>query len=80
MSARFSDGEDYLRMYPDLRRWMNICVACGHQGYKPEMPPNDAPKFRAQNLRRYFRPLVIDSVGLCEQCSQTPPLENHSNA
>jgi len=64
-----SEGNAYLAMYPDLQRWMNVCVACGREGYKPEMPENIYPHFSvgAQNLREMFRPLdVVD--GLCEVC------------
>ena len=69
MGERLSEGQFYLTMYPHFHRWMNVCIACHHQGYKPEMPPNDDPLFRGQNLRRYFLPLALDGDGLCEQCS-----------
>jgi hypothetical protein len=69
MSARYADGAGYLAMYPDLRRWINTCVCCQFSGYKPEMPPNDDPLFKGQNLRRYFSPLEVDAEGLCAQCS-----------
>ena len=49
-------GDDYLATYPRFLKWMNQCVACGRKGYKPEMPPNDDPKFTGQNLRAYFEP------------------------
>ena len=69
MSARYADGAGYLAMYPDLRRWMNTCACCQFGGYKPEMPSNDDPLFKGQNLRRYFSPLEVNSEGLCAQCS-----------
>ena len=69
MSARFADGAGYLTMYPDLRRWINSCACCQFTGYKPEMPSNDEPLFKGQNLRRYFQPLALDLEGLCVQCS-----------
>lgn len=64
-----SETDQYLAVYPDLQRWMNVCAACGREGYKPEMPENIYPHFNvgAQNLRAMFRPLdVVD--GLCEVC------------
>jgi len=66
---RPTGGEDYLAMYPDLRRWINTCVCCQFRGYKPEMPANDDPMFKGQNLRKYFKPLALNSEGMCEQCS-----------
>lgn len=62
------NGNDYLDMYPKLRRWVNQCVACQTQGYKPEMPEDIYPGVAAQNLRRYFTPLVVDENGFCDQC------------
>ncbi len=62
-------GNEYLTMYPKLRRrWINQCVACQAQGYKPEMPKDIHPGIAAQNLRHYFRPLGVDENGLCDQC------------
>lgn len=66
---RPTEGNEYLTMYPDLRRWINTCVCCQFQGYKPQMPPNDDPMFKGQNLRRYFKPLVLNEDGMCEQCA-----------
>ena len=45
------DGNDYLTMYPELRKWINQCVACQREGYEPSMP-DDARG--ARNLKRYF--------------------------
>jgi hypothetical protein len=61
-------GNDYLTMYPKLRRWINQCVACQAQGHKPEMPKDIYPGMAAQNLRYYFRPLAVDENGFCDQC------------
>jgi hypothetical protein len=62
------DGNEYLTMYPKLRRWINQCVACQREGYKPEMPDDIYPGIAARNLRRYFDPMEVDKDGLCEQC------------
>ncbi|NOT65350.1 MAG: hypothetical protein HOP06_04845 [Methylotenera sp.] len=70
MSNLFSDGDGYLRMHPNLLKWINQCIACGRKGYKPEMPVNDDPKFNGQNLRRYFEPLSTNDIGLCQQCAK----------
>ncbi|MBV9468104.1 MAG: hypothetical protein JOZ57_02530 [Abitibacteriaceae bacterium] len=72
------EGQDYLMMYPKLRQWINQCVACQTQGYKPEMPEQIYPGVASRNLRRYFRPLAVDELGLCKQCREalarlTPP-------
>lgn len=66
-----AEGEIYLKSYPELeRRWINQCVACQRKGYKPSMPRIIYPGYAAQNLRRYFDPLDVDELSLCEQCRQ----------
>ncbi len=66
-------GSDYLARYPDLLRWMNRCVGCGREGHKPEMPESitnaHGETAAAVYLRRYFEPLAVDEIGLCEQCA-----------
>lgn len=58
-------GEDYLRMYPKLNKWMNRCGACNRVGYKPALPDEVTG---SSNLRKMFPPLELDTRGLCEQC------------
>ena len=70
MGTTYKDGEEYLVMYPSFRRWINRCIACGAQGYKPEMPENNEPGFKGQTLRRYYQPLSVNDIGLCEVCSR----------
>ena len=60
------DGNDYLTMYPELRRWINQCVACQSEGFEPTMPDEARG---ARNLRRYFPPLSTNELQLCEQCA-----------
>ena len=69
------DGSEYLTMYPKLRRWINQCVACQHEGYKPEMPDDIYPGVAAHNLRRYFEQMKVDEDSLCEQCSISTELQ-----
>ena len=45
MGITYKDGEEYLVMYPSFRRWINRCIACGAQGYKPEIPEDNEPGF-----------------------------------
>jgi len=68
-------GAKYLAMYPDIaKRWINECIICHHQGYKPEMPKTiDDDSFQANMkkiLMSYFQPMNITEIGLCEQCDK----------
>jgi hypothetical protein len=64
MEAR--DGEAYLAIYPKLAaRWINQCVLCQRNGYKPELPaalPETLP-VAAANLQMYFSLLALDEHG-----------------
>ena len=64
-------GEQYLRDYPELERWMNQCVLCQTRGYKPELPEmiRKEPTFADRNLRSFFKPLLVDALGRCEVCA-----------
>ena len=66
------DSEQYLKMYPGLQKWINECPVCHSKGYKPDMPEHigGVDSVAAHNLRRYFRPLEVDSMGVCLQCAK----------
>jgi hypothetical protein len=64
-----NEGTEYVEQYPAFRRWINRCIACGTEGHKPEMPPNDAPGFKGQTLRKYFSELSVDENGMCNVCA-----------
>ena len=73
--------ENYLRLYPrQSERWLNTCVACGHRGYRPDMPKETTTRlgreeietaFAAQ-LRAMFEPLDLNEDGLCPLCAARP--------
>lgn len=64
-----SNGEAYLQQYPRLAKWIHECAACGHRGYRPDLPEQIGRGIAAQNIRRFFEPLDVDESGRCEQCS-----------
>lgn len=66
------DSELYLKMYPDLLKWINECPVCHSNGYKPEMPDHigGEDSFAGTNIRMYFKPLEVDENGFCMQCSK----------
>lgn len=66
------EGEEYLILYPALRRWINECAICHSLGYKPDMPEEiyTFGPVAAKNLRHYFKPLALNKGGICEACSK----------
>jgi len=71
MKRAKSETDLYLSMYPGLHRWVNVCVACGRRGYKPELSENIYPHFNvaAQNLRAMFEALPLNDTGICDACA-----------
>ncbi|MBM7866037.1 hypothetical protein GTO89_06210 [Heliobacterium gestii] len=67
-----SEGDEYLSLYPKLRKWVNKCVMCHSKGYNPDMPEDiyPRPSFAAKNLRFFFRAMEVNEDGLCEVCSK----------
>lgn len=59
-----NDGIQYIQKYPHLKKWINQCVCCQATGYKPDMPKHDA----AYNIKKFFKPLAINELGLCDVC------------
>lgn len=75
---RKGDGLDYLKQYPELNKWMNTCICCGSVGYKPELPDKltknwgqgEIETAGAQNIRRYFKPMKVNELSICEDCQK----------
>ena len=75
MAKYRDDGESYLKFYPHIKkRWIHTCIACGRQGYKPELPEKIDNKslqcIMKKTIMQYFEPLSIDDTGFCEVCAR----------
>ena len=72
MTKYKNEGELYLEMYPGLLKWINECIVCHAKGHKPEMPEKVRGELSiaSNNLRRYFEPLAVNELGICEQCAK----------
>jgi len=70
MTKNKDEGKSYLQIYPELRKWINQCVACQREGYKPNMPEDIFPGVAAENIRKYFRELELNEIGLCSICAR----------
>ena len=67
--SRKADKEQYLNDYPEVRRWLNECMVCHTLGYKPEMPETIYPGSMAENIRKFFSPLKVNDISICDDCS-----------
>ena len=61
------NGEVYLKMYPEMRKWIRQCISCQNYGYLPNMPDEARG---ARNLKKYFRPFDVNDLGICDQCQK----------
>lgn len=68
---RFEKDRDlYARMYPQVRKWLNTCIVCQTEGYKPELPDTIPPGLLAHNIRKYWEELAVNDLGVCEACAR----------
>jgi hypothetical protein len=67
-SASKAAREKFLAEHAKARRWVNVCLLCGRQGYKPDLPDQIDGKGSAAELRRLFTPLAVDKNQMCEKC------------
>jgi len=73
---RKDEGLNYLKQYPKLNKWINRCICCGSIGYNPSLPKNltsnlgqgEYETAGAQYLRKYFQPLIVNELSICEIC------------
>lgn len=81
MLNRRVEGLAYLKQYPKLNQWINKCICCGSIGYSPSMPEKITTNWgqgecitvASQHLRKYFQPLAVNEIGVCEICQKFTP-------
>ena len=65
-------GTAYLDSFPKLKKWINECISCHRQGYKPDMPEHISVVEGSKEcyfIKKYFSPLSLDANGYCEVCA-----------
>lgn len=66
-------GNEYLDSFPKFRKWINECIYCHRQGYKPDIPEQISVvegSLGSYYIKKYFLPLAIDENGYCEVCAK----------
>ena len=64
-----NEGEAYLKLFPDLAKWLNTCATCRMVGYKPDLPEKLGSSFAPSYLRRWFKQLELDEHGRFPECA-----------
>lgn len=66
-------GEEYIKTFPKLEKWINECVCCHRKGYDPLMPNKITTvtgSLEVYYIKKYFKPLTLNEEGLCSQCEK----------
>ena len=72
-------GENYIKTYPYLKKWINECLCCHRKGYSPDLPDKISVvdgSLEVYFIKKYFKPLNINEQGLCAVCDKL--LNNNS--
>ena len=72
--TKLCDKELYRKQYPECKKWLQQCVICQTEGYKPKMPNQIGIGRLSQNIRKLYSELALNEIGLCEACA-----ENYKN-
>ena len=70
---KVNKGEEYLNKFPKFKKWINECVCCHRKGYNHDMPEKITVvdgSLEVYFLKKYFKPLRLNSYGLCEICEK----------
>lgn len=73
LMKRNNKGEEYIKAYPKLKKWINECLYCHKKGYNPSIPDKITTvdgSLEVYYIKKYFQPLSLDKNGLCLQCAK----------
>jgi ankyrin repeat protein len=60
--------ESFLAANAKARRWVNACLLCDREGYKPQLPEQIDDKGTAAQLRRLYNELPLNDRRMCGNC------------
>lgn len=60
--------ERFLQHSRDLDKFLRQCVQCQERGYDAEKLEERVETLFRENVKLYFKPLVLDSLGRCPDC------------
>jgi len=60
----------WLNAFPGVRKFLNQCVICQEVGYDPKKIKKKQGLGFQKNLKRFFRPLEINDIGICTDCAK----------
>ena len=69
MMSKSREKEIYSKQYPHIEKWLNHCIFCGTSGHKPDLPKKIYPGQLAENIRKFYSPLLVNELIMCEPCS-----------
>jgi hypothetical protein len=60
----------WLNAFPGVRKFLNQCVICQELGYDPAKIKKKQGIHFQKNLKKFFRPLEINGIGICADCAK----------
>jgi hypothetical protein len=61
----------WLNAFPGVqKKFLNQCVICQEVGYDPEKIKKKEGLGFQINLKKFFRPLEINDIGICADCAK----------
>ena len=57
----------YRKQYPSVNKWINQCVICQEEGFKPELLLNDLGTF-GSNIISNWNELELNDLKMCSNC------------
>ena len=59
--------EWYRKQYPKVNEWLNQCIICQMEGYKPEL--NKIKTNLAMNIKSQWDELDVNDLKICKECN-----------
>ena len=56
----------YRKQYPEVSKWLNQCIICQTEGYKPEL--NEIKTNLANNIKSQWDELDVNDLNICQDC------------
>ena len=66
-------GDDYIKKFPKLNKWIKECLYCHQKGYDPSLPQKISTyenSLEVYYIKKYFKPIYLNREGICNICQR----------
>ena len=61
--------DDWLNAFQGFKKYLNQCVMCQSVGYDPVKIEIKEGLYFKDKAMEYFHPLIVNEIGLCQDCA-----------